>query len=415
MKEKYMIRHRLMQLLYVAVDMLSAAVVWLLFLYFRWLALDGRIAGWGDFMGPAFDFSVNDSHHPLLVFPLGCAVLYYLSGYYMRPGKQRWTSLIANTLTVSALVTLVTFFVVVMDDVSGPEDVMRYYKSLLVLFVLQSGVLLTFRLVLHGCFRGRMQRERVLIRTEEYGSDYEIYRRIAELFPTGKEIALTSRVYDILTGAAQIRHIQEPPVVVVSEPKMSDSELVMKRLFDVTASLLALVLLSPLLLLLALGVRLSSPGPVIYRQERVGLHGRPFRILKFRTMVEDAESGVPQLSQESDPRVTPFGRWMRKYRLDELPQFINILRGEMSIVGPRPERQYFIDKITERAPYYCLLYKVRPGLTSWGPVKVGYTDTMDKMIQRLNYDIAYTENMSLWLDVKILFSTVGVIIDGKGQ
>ena len=132
-------------------------------------------------------------------------------------------------------------------------------------------------------------------------------------------------------------------------------------------------------------------------------------------MYDHSEEDGPKLTQTGDSRITKVGRVLRKYRLDELPQFWNILKGEMSIVGPRPERPFFVEKIMEKAPYYCLLYKVRPGLTSWGPVKVGYTDTMDKMLQRLMYDITYTENMSLALDAKILLRTIGVLVDGKGQ
>ena len=132
-------------------------------------------------------------------------------------------------------------------------------------------------------------------------------------------------------------------------------------------------------------------------------------------MVVNAEVGTPMLSHEGDERITRTGRWLRKYRLDELPQLWNILRGDMSIVGPRPERRYFVEKIMEHAPYYCLLYKVRPGLTSWGPVRVGYTDTMEKMLQRLTYDVTYTENMSIILDIKIMLRTIGVLVDGKGQ
>ena len=132
-------------------------------------------------------------------------------------------------------------------------------------------------------------------------------------------------------------------------------------------------------------------------------------------MQSGAEQGVPQLADEDDPRTTKVGKWLRKYRLDELPQMVNVLKGDMSLVGPRPERPYFIEKIEQQAPYYCLLYKIRPGLTSWGPIKVGYTDTMEKMLQRLHYDLTYMENMSLLLDLKILFFTIKVIVDGKGK
>jgi lipopolysaccharide/colanic/teichoic acid biosynthesis glycosyltransferase/ABC-type Mn2+/Zn2+ transport system ATPase subunit len=156
-----------------------------------------------------------------------------------------------------------------------------------------------------------------------------------------------------------------------------------KRIFDVVFSAVAMLILLPIYLYVAVRVKLGSKGPIFYKQERIGYEGRPFMIYKFRTMYTDAESQGPQLSQVNDPRITPFGHVMRKYRLDELPQFWNIIKGDMSIVGPRPERRYYIDQIEKIAPYYCLVYKVKPGLLSWGPIKIGYSDTVEKMVERL--------------------------------
>ena len=158
----------------------------------------------------------------------------------------------------------------------------------------------------------------------------------------------------------------------------------------------------------------DSPGPVFFRQERIGYLGQPFWMYKFRTMYVNAEENGPSLSSEDDLRVTPFGRIMRKYRLDELPQFWNVLKGDMSLVGPRPERKYFIDEIVKTAPYYYLLHNVRPGITSLGMVKYGYAASVDKMVERIEYDILYYENMSLTLDLTILIYTVKTVITGKG-
>jgi lipopolysaccharide/colanic/teichoic acid biosynthesis glycosyltransferase len=180
-------------------------------------------------------------------------------------------------------------------------------------------------------------------------------------------------------------------------------------------SLLGLILLSPLFLLLAMKVKSSSKGPVFFTQKRVGYNGKEFDIIKFRSMREDAEQGIPQLSSEHDARITPFGRIMRKYRLDELPQLWNVLKGEMSLVGPRPERRYFIDQIIHTAPQYQLLQRVKPGITSLGMVKYGYASNLQEMLQRMRYDLLYIENMSMLMDVKILLYTVITLWKGAGK
>lgn len=166
---------------------------------------------------------------------------------------------------------------------------------------------------------------------------------------------------------------------------------------------------------LALLVRLSSPGPIIFRQERIGKGGRPFTIYKFRTMYTDAERNGPALSREGDPRITPIGRWLRKTRLDELPQFWNVLKGDMSLVGPRPERQFFISQIVQKAPEYKQLLKVRPGITSLGMVKYGYASSVEEMIDRMHYDLIYLANRSFLLDLKILLYTVLRVLQARGK
>lgn len=257
--------------------------------------------------------------------------------------------------------------------------------------------------------------EAVIIALDQIVAETRLFNIISMLYPFKVEISFVPRVYDILVGAARISQVSDSPLITITNLRMGFVQRKIKRGSDIVISLACLLLLSPLFLLCALLIACTSKGGVIYKQERIGLFGRPFQILKFRTMVVDSESNTPQLTFPNDPRVTKVGHWLRKYRLDEIPQFLNVLKGEMSLVGPRPERQYFIEKIQEKAPYYCLIYKLRPGLTSWGPIKVGYTDTVDKMVERLKYDIVYMENMSILLDLRIIFHTFRVLFDGKGQ
>ena len=189
----------------------------------------------------------------------------------------------------------------------------------------------------------------------------------------------------------------------------------LKRIFDIIISLVAMIILSPVYLVTAIIVKATSPGPVFYAQERIGYLGRPFKMHKFRSMYVDAEQAGPALSKDNDPRITPFGRFMRKVRLDEIPQFYNVLRGTMSLVGPRPERQFYIDQIVKRAPEYLLLQRIKPGITSWGQVRYGYASNVDEMVERLRYDLLYLDNMSLTTDLKILLYTVIIIIQGRGK
>ncbi len=218
----------------------------------------------------------------------------------------------------------------------------------------------------------------------------------------------------LIAGHVEAGPIYATPLLRVSYREMPHWQQMIKQALDYTLSAASLVLLSPLMAALALLIRLSGEGPVIFRQERIGRHGKPFMIYKFRSMGDDAEAGGPQLAVEGDARITPLGRFMRKHRLDEMPNFINVLRGEMSLVGPRPERRHYIDKIKERAPYYNRVLAVRPGITCWGQVKLGYASDLDKMLERLDYDLLYLENVSLYLDLQIIFHTVGTIIRGRG-
>lgn len=240
------------------------------------------------------------------------------------------------------------------------------------------------------------------------------YDLVSSLVEHDVEVRVTPRLYDLFAGGVRLSSIYGAPLVNFFDVRFSEHDKNVKRFFDVTSSLLFLVLLSPLLLVVSLLVRFTSEGPVIYQQERVGLKGKLFKIYKFRTMAHDSEGSVPQLASRDDRRVTRVGKFLRKYRIDEVPQFINVLKGDMSLVGPRPERPYFVEKIEEKVPYYRVIHKVRPGITSWGMVKYGYADSVDKMIERLKYDIIYLENLSLLIDVKILIYTIKTVFTGRG-
>ena len=187
-----------------------------------------------------------------------------------------------------------------------------------------------------------------------------------------------------------------------------------KRLFDIALSLVGLILGSPLFLIIYIGIKCSCKGSIIFKQERIGLHGKPFNIYKFRTMiVNNEQNGIPQLAEANDDCLTPFGRWLRSHHLDELPQLWNVLKGDMSLIGPRPERKYFINQILEHDPRYVELYKIRPGITSYATLYNGYTDTMDKMLRRLELDLYYLEHRSWWFDLKIIGKTLANIVFGK--
>lgn len=233
---------------------------------------------------------------------------------------------------------------------------------------------------------------------------------------TSAKVKIVPGIYDYILGSVKTTHILGSPLVEIFPDILSTSEKFAKRAMDVAVSTTFLVLFSPLYLMLAIAVKGNSRGPVFFRQERIGKGGAPFKIIKFRTMVVDAEKlSGPALSSDNDPRITKVGRFLRKSRLDEIPQFWNVLKGDMSLVGPRPERQFFIDQIVVKAPHYRHLQRVKPGITSWGQVKFGYAENVDEMIERLTFDILYIENISLLLDIKIILYTVIVMIEGRGK
>jgi len=257
------------------------------------------------------------------------------------------------------------------------------------------------------------QIEEVIIALDSSEHD-QISKIINQLSLCNVIIKAIPDMYDILTGKVKMDHLFGTPLIQLSRDLMPVWQANAKQLIDISVSAFAVIIASPLILALAIAVKISSKGPIFYSHERIGRYGKPFHILKFRSMRTDAEKNGPELSSKEDNRLTNLGRFMRKYRLDEIPNFFNVLKGDMSLVGPRPERQFFIDQIIKRAPHYTHLHKVKPGITSWGQVKYGYAENVDQMIRRLRFDILYIENMSLFVDFKIMFYTILTIIRGRG-
>jgi exopolysaccharide biosynthesis polyprenyl glycosylphosphotransferase len=445
---------------YLLADYIAANLAWFTFNILRYYLI-AQYQGFSTLAGYMEYVHVVKGQ---IVIPFGWLILHYYSGYYNKTLEKSRLSEFFTTFITVLIGTVFVFFSVLLANL--PESIRIYYEQFSYLFLFTFLYTYIFRLSITNYASGKIKNREWTVKalilgtgekaaqigdllekpssamaytiqgcvdvnpdlgsmikttgTEELivaidsNDDNELLNLLYSLYQYNLPIKLPLSYSKLLTGGMKIKTITGFPLVDVTGNNFSESEKNIKLSLDKLISAFVLLLLSPVYLYLAIRVKRDSKGPVFVKQERIGYQGKPFMIYKFRTMREDAEKDGPLLSSENDERITPFGHIMRKYRLDELPQFWNVLKGDMSLVGPRPERKYYIDKIVKQAPYFYLLHNVRPGISSWGMVKFGYARNVAEMIERMQYDILYYENMSLMLDVKILIYSIKTICTGKG-
>ncbi|MFT5861047.1 MAG: exopolysaccharide biosynthesis polyprenyl glycosylphosphotransferase [Flavobacteriaceae bacterium] len=461
---------RLLTLLLVLIDLISAATAWGTFYYVRKVRLEMS------------EFSVNESfYYGILFIPIAWILLYAIQGSYHDVRRLHRIKIFNLTFVSTVIGVIFLFFLFLLDDeINGYR---QYYTAVFLLFGIHFVLTFIPRLIIVSVIVSRIHSRKAGFKTLIIGGSekaVEIYDEIESL-PKGigsqfvgfinlngvdrylekkltylghiddvdailkdneieqviialesvehkrlkdviskleggnVKIKMLPDMYDILSGTVKMNNIFGALLIEVNTEVMPIWQRIAKRVIDLVASLVSLVLLIPLFFVLAILVKSTSPGPILFFQERIGKNGIPFMIIKFRTMFIHAEKSGPQLSSSNDPRITKIGRFMRKSRLDEFPQFLNVLLGDMSLVGPRPERQFYIDQIAKIEPQFHQLTKVRPGITSWGQVKYGYAENVSQMVDRMKFDLLYLKNRTLSLDFKIMLYTVLIIFRGSGK
>ena len=457
-----MISENRQRALYIAGDLLATVSAWLVFSYIRFVMV-GESENYSSF---ASFLGIRPVILGLILFPLGMSVLYWLSGYYNKVFIKSRIEELTTTLSTAFVGTIAIYFLAIVDD--PIPDRATNYELLVMLFgllftsvylerltftTLNSRRVASGKIAFNTVYVGNLADVPEAIHRLESGINHlshafrvvgilewispaaksrapesgkseiarsdcspgELLELINKLLPLEIPVLMSPSLVNLLTAKPRLNRLVADPFIDITTPYIAESTINLKRAGDFFGALIAAILLIPTYLVIAIAVKLDSKGPVIYTQKRIGLHRKPFYILKFRTMTVDAEASGPRLSSENDPRITRVGRFLRKYRLDELPQFINVIAGNMSLVGPRPERDHYIQQILENAPYYTLLHCVRPGITSLGMVKHGYASSIDEMIQRMHYDLIYIENVSFTTDLKIIAYTIATVMSGKGK
>ncbi len=465
-------KQSIQQLKYILADASSAAVAWALFFISRKIFIESP--QYGLTVPVIFNKTLLLG---LLLIPAYWVVLYFVSGYYHHIFRKSRLNDIFSTFSMSLLGIIPLFLIFILDDYvlnyhSYYESLFLLFSYHFV-FTLFLRLIITSRLN-HGIHKGKVsfktllvgsgplavatlqqlkdspsrtghsfvgyvalapdpwialnymgthesldqiiikEQVREVVIAESNSSQDQLLHILDKLDYRDVIIKASADLYEDLKRITRVQTLYMTPLIGILHESMPVWQQKVKLIFDVVFTIFVLILTSPAFLFIAIGLKLTSKGPVIFKQERIGRHGTPFTLYKFRSMHLDAEKSGPQLSQKEDCRTTSFGKFLRRTKLDELPNFINVLKGDLAIVGPRSERKFFIDQIVPLAPHYLRLLKVKPGITSMGQIKFGYASNVEEMIKRLRYDIIYIENMSLYQDFKVLFYTFFTVIKGKG-